>query len=385
MDSDRMRARFDRMLEGQRATESTARRWFPAAAAAVLLAALFIGLMSRSGGPGTEQVVVETAGSHSSYNAGDKIRAGTIIRASDGDDLVLKLRDGSRVEVRSKSELLVEVAERGQAIRLKVGGIIVSAAPQQPGHRLSVQTKDAVISVAGTVFLVDAGESTTRTAVIEGEVRLEQGSHVTTLRRGEQWATAPSMELGLISEAIGWSREAKAYVALLEKPQSSVAPAPILTAPIQTAPVTVLPIETAPVSAPPVQSTGPQTERNEDEIPPEMKKVIGEYLEQLRGVSSGVYSSESDGVIRPRVLSSVKPGYTEEARQNRISGTVTLDFIVDTNGEVEPNVVLVSRPVGYGLDEQAIEAVRRWRFSPATKDGVPVKFRLKTEISFSLR
>src|SRR5205814_873689 len=83
----------------------------------------------------------------------------------------LLLADGSLVEVKPRSELALERAADGLRIRLSRGGLIINAAKQASGH-LYVQTKDALISVIGTVFLVNAEEQGSRVAVVRGEVHV---------------------------------------------------------------------------------------------------------------------------------------------------------------------------------------------------------------------
>ena len=144
---------------------------------------------------------------------------------------LITLDDGSRVEMRAQSELTVEPADDGLRIRLDRGGIIVHAADQRaprvgagfsrPGH-LYVQTKDMTVSVVGTVFLVNADEDGSRVAVIEGEVHVQQGAVETTLMRGDHLATNASVKAPPVSEAIAWSRNAPALIALLQ--QSAVVP-----------------------------------------------------------------------------------------------------------------------------------------------------------------
>src|SRR5687767_9051430 len=68
-------------------------------------------------------------------------RVGRAIRSNGGTGAVLVLADGSRVEMRSHTELSFERASDGVRIRLSRGGIIVNAATQRTGH-LYVQTKD---------------------------------------------------------------------------------------------------------------------------------------------------------------------------------------------------------------------------------------------------
>jgi uncharacterized protein (TIGR03435 family) len=147
-------------------------------------------------------------------------KGGTIRSNGGGAGAVLTLQDGSRVEMRSQSELALDRASDGLRIRLIRGGIIVDAATQRTGH-LYVQTKDVTVSVVGTVFLVNADEHGSRVAVIEGEVRVQQGATEKKLLPGEQVATSPAMPRVSIKEEIAWARNAPLLVGLL---QQSVSP-----------------------------------------------------------------------------------------------------------------------------------------------------------------
>ena len=141
---------------------------------------------------------------------------GHTVRANGGAGAMLVLADGSRVEMRSQSELSLERADDGLRIRLINGGIIVNAAKQRGGH-LYVQTKDVTVSVVGTVFFVNAEEAGSRVAVIEGEVRVQQGATERSLRPGELVSTHPKPDTFAVQKEIGWSREAAAYLALLHQ------------------------------------------------------------------------------------------------------------------------------------------------------------------------
>jgi uncharacterized protein (TIGR03435 family) len=185
------------------------RRWrlgFAAAVAGTLLI-VFIGLQWRGVAPA---VFEEVASSR-------KIQFGDVVRSGSGG--MLNLADGSRVEMRAQSELVLERAEDGVRIRLETGDVIVNAAKQH-GH-LYVQTKDAIVSVVGTVFLVKAEAEGSRVGVIQGEVHVQQGPTDTSLMPGEQVMTKSQMEWKPVSEEISWSRQAGEHVALL---QQSTAP-----------------------------------------------------------------------------------------------------------------------------------------------------------------
>jgi uncharacterized protein (TIGR03435 family) len=185
--------------------EANTRRAFVrvASAAAAVLLAVAAAIMSRPHDDRLFRIVEGEA------LIGDTVRSGDA-------GTVLTLADGSRVEMRSHSELGVERATDGIRIRLSSGGIIVNAATQPTGH-LYVQTKDMTVSVVGTVFLVNAEESGSRVAVIEGEVSIQQGGSEQTLQPGEQVRTNPQMAVQPLEEEISWSKNAVEHIALLEQ------------------------------------------------------------------------------------------------------------------------------------------------------------------------
>jgi TonB family protein len=91
---------------------------------------------------------------------------------------------------------------------------------------------------------------------------------------------------------------------------------------------------------------------------------------------------KSHGVSAPRVIYSPDPEYSEKARKVGYQGTCVLWLVVDAKGV--PQDIRVARTVGMGLDEKAVEAVRKWRFTPAMKDGAPVRTQINVEVSFHL-
>jgi uncharacterized protein (TIGR03435 family) len=186
--------------------------------AAVAAAAVFAVVFSVAFRPAAPAVMEDVAGS---LNIG----FGEVVRSSDNTAQRLVLADGSRIEMRSKSELWLERAEDGVRIQLRNGGIIVTAAKQRTGH-LYVQTKDVTVSVVGTVFLVNAEAEGSRVAVIEGEVRVQQkGATEQKLGPGEQVSTNPKMESIPLQKEVDWSRDAVAHVATLGQAAASTAPA----------------------------------------------------------------------------------------------------------------------------------------------------------------
>jgi len=94
-----------------------------------------------------------------------------------------------------------------------------------------------------------------------------------------------------------------------------------------------------------------------------------------------VYRAGGD-VKPPSLVSKVEPSYSDEARNAKISGSVLLAVVVDPTGV--PRDIRVTRSLGLGLDEKAIEAVSKWRFAPGMKDGKPVSVRATIDVSFRL-
>ena len=89
-----------------------------------------------------------------------------------------------------------------------------------------------------------------------------------------------------------------------------------------------------------------------------------------------------DGVSQPTLISKVEPNYTQEARDAKIQGVVQLSSVVDENGLAQDIKIL--RSLDKGLDENAILAVRQWRFKPGQKEGKPVAVQVTIEVSFKL-
>jgi protein TonB len=99
------------------------------------------------------------------------------------------------------------------------------------------------------------------------------------------------------------------------------------------------------------------------------------------GFGGGIFKV-GGGVSAPALLYKVEPEYSEEARKAKYQGTVVLYVEVDPSGKaVNPKVV---RSLGLGLDEKAIEAVRKWKFKPGYKDGKPVTVAATIEVNFRL-
>ena len=99
------------------------------------------------------------------------------------------------------------------------------------------------------------------------------------------------------------------------------------------------------------------------------------------GYGGGVMSV-GGGVSAPVLVHSAEPAFTEQARQANFQGTVSVQLIVDSQGN--PQDVRVIHPLGMGLDQKAVEAVRQYKFRPAMYQGRPVAVQMIVEVDFRL-
>jgi periplasmic protein TonB len=99
------------------------------------------------------------------------------------------------------------------------------------------------------------------------------------------------------------------------------------------------------------------------------------------GIGGGVFYV-GGGVLAPRPIYAPDPEYSEEARKAKFQGSVVLSAIIGPDGL--PRNLRVRRSLGLGLDQKALEAVARWRFEPALKDGHPVAVEINIEVLFRL-
>jgi ferric-dicitrate binding protein FerR (iron transport regulator) len=223
---DRVQSRSERDHEHRAYPGPSHSRWrfsyvIGAMAAFVVGAVIWLGLPDHS-----IDAVLETADGYTyrtaegktiPIDAGERIRPGEIVRSSASSGGTIALGDGSQVEMRAGSELWLERADDDIRIHLKTGSVIVSAARQAPGRHLYVQTKDVTVSVVGTIFLVKADDDGSRVAVIEGAVRVLQGTQENDLQPGEQLSSNAKLEALALQVEVGWSRQAAAYLALLHQ------------------------------------------------------------------------------------------------------------------------------------------------------------------------
>jgi len=192
-----------------------------AAAAALLLAVVYVArdaidAMMAPGGP--RATVVSAEGGlyrlpGGALAAGASIGEKEPVRTGPGGHAVLRLADGSIVDVNERTELFVTAAWSGRAVHLQRGDVVVRAAKQRRGQ-LQVLTRDSIASVKGTVFAVSAGMGGSVVSVVEGSVAVSQPGMEVLLSPGEQAVSNPALATS-VEEAIAWSPSAEEYLEIL--------------------------------------------------------------------------------------------------------------------------------------------------------------------------
>ncbi len=197
-------------------------RWGIAAALVVGLGLLALPLIQRYVPFGSFDVTVQAAdgpvyavtdSQTRALNTGEKIKRGDTIRTAKDAHAVVRLADGSLIEMKDRSEFSINQTLRGTTVHLDRGSVIVEAAKQK--GNFFVETGDSLVSVTGTTFAVNSGTKGSRVSVIEGEVHLDRSGEDRVLRAGEQATTNASIEKIPVKDEISWSRNAARYAQTL--------------------------------------------------------------------------------------------------------------------------------------------------------------------------
>lgn len=101
-------------------------------------------------------------------------------------------------------------------------------------------------------------------------------------------------------------------------------------------------------------------------------------------VSTPFAAQERPRTTMPVLIKEVKPDYTDAAKARKVQGIVEMVVLVQADGTPGQDVRVI-KSLDPDLDQQAIKAVRQWRFKPGTKDGEPVAVDVNVEMSFTLR
>jgi TonB family protein len=98
--------------------------------------------------------------------------------------------------------------------------------------------------------------------------------------------------------------------------------------------------------------------------------------------TSGKNKSEMERITMPRCVYCPDPSYNDLARRNKINGVSVLEVLISPAGVAQQ--IRPVRLLGYGLDEQAYNVIKKWKFKPATADGTPVPTIVPVEVTFRL-
>jgi len=131
-------------------------------------------------------------------------------------------------------------------------------------------------------------------------------------------------------------------------------------------------------------------QQDDEPIEKETSIAVSYMLDDLAEVVAGpipaadetVVVAKKTGVIPPVAIYQPKPDYTELATKDKVEGTAVISLVVDEHGL--PQHLKVSRGLGDGLDENAIKALKQYRFNPAMDHGKPVAAYLNIEVNFKL-
>lgn len=198
-------------------------RWGIAAALVIGLGLLAIPFVQRFWPYGQFDATVQAAEGQvyqiadtqtASVSTGAKLQQGEKVRTAKDGRAVVRLGDGSLIEMKDRSELYLTKNGNGTTIHLNRGSIVVEAAKQKDG-KLFVESGDSLVSVTGTVFSVNNGTKGSRVSVIEGEVNLNHAGSDRVIRPGEQVTTNPAIAMIPVKEEVSWSRKSDQYAAVL--------------------------------------------------------------------------------------------------------------------------------------------------------------------------
>lgn len=196
--------------------------WALASCFAVLVCAFFIYKVYWQVPPGVRAEVQSIDGAaylisdsgDRRLQAGDALREGEHLRTAGGARAVLRLTDGSTVEMNERSVVGVGARGRNMTVSLEDGAVIVQAAMRTSGH-LYVKTPDCRVAVTGTVFSVDSGIKGSRVAVLQGSVHVTHAGVDSLLHAGDQINTSSNLTAAPLEQEVAWSHDRDKYLPLL--------------------------------------------------------------------------------------------------------------------------------------------------------------------------
>ncbi len=150
---------------------------------------------------------------------GERLQAGERLRTARGASAVVRLSDGTAVELQERSALTLAREVRGVTVHLERGEVVVEAVggKEQP---IYVETADALVAASGTVLSVNRGTKGARLSVVDGEASVTLAGRSQLLHPGDQLTTHRSIEPIPVQDEVSWSRNAEKYRKLLDQAQT---------------------------------------------------------------------------------------------------------------------------------------------------------------------
>lgn len=102
----------------------------------------------------------------------------------------------------------------------------------------------------------------------------------------------------------------------------------------------------------------------------------------LAGCVTPSATPPKEGYTPPKLVERTRPQYPFELQTRGVSGSATVEIVVNTEGEVTDTHVVEATEPDFGVS--AVMCVRHWKFKPATRDGVPVEAKLQVPLYFTL-
>jgi hypothetical protein len=196
--------------------------WAFASAVALLISMLFVYRAYWEVPPGVRAAVESIDGAayrisdtgDRPLSSGDELKEGEHLRTSGGAHAVLRLTDGSTIELNERTQLGVGARGHNTTITLDDGDVIVKAAKRTSGY-LYVRTPDCRVAVTGTVFSVNSGIKGSRVAVLQGSVNVLHAGVNTLIHAGDQVTTNDNLSPAPVEQQIAWSHDREKYLPLL--------------------------------------------------------------------------------------------------------------------------------------------------------------------------
>lgn len=221
---------FQRVKIERRDSRLAALKWGIAAAAVLAVGLLSWPIWQRfNSSSGVLNGVVEAADGEvyrvtdnrtELLRSGEKVFAGEKLRTARGARAMVRLNDGSTVELGERGEFGFASQAEGRGdettLRLDRGALIVESSPGA-GSRLVVTTDESRVGAAGTIFAVNRGTKGDRLSVVDGQVSLDNRGRARTLKPGDQLTTHTSIERVPIAQEISWSRNSVRYQQMLDQ------------------------------------------------------------------------------------------------------------------------------------------------------------------------